>query len=201
MAPRPDPLMREQLAWAQWWAFPWKQAHEDWRGEEYRAIERLFYNGRSVPDNLTGFKACLPAAPHATVLRLALATTDQLNLGLALVTHIFNPEAPSPLSESHHQWCMRLSMALHPSMLPPHSDPLRLLHSWVEPAIWQRLRLRFPRTRVSEAEIANAPLEHASGRLNTLWQAVVWRVTTMASGNTSLSRTGEENSNVMPTYY
>ena len=127
--------MREQLAWAQWWAFPWKQAHEDWRGEEDRAIERLFYNGRSVPDNLTGFKACLPAAPHATVLRLALATTDQLNLGLALVTHIFNPEAPSPLSESHHQWCMRLSMALHPSMLPPHSDPLRLLHSWVEPAI------------------------------------------------------------------
>lgn len=201
MAPRPDHLMREQLAWAQWWAFPWKQAHEDWRGEEYRAIERLFYSGRSAPDNLTGFKACLPAAPHATVLRLALATTDQLNLVLALVNHMFNPQASSPSSESHHQWCMRLSMALHPSMLPPNCDPLRLLHSWVEPATWQRLRLRFPRTRVSEAEIANAPLENASGRLNTLWQAVVWRVTTMTSGNMPPSRTSEENSDVMPTYY
>lgn len=201
MGPRPDHLMREQLAWAQWWAFPWKQAHEDWRGDKYRAIERLFYSGRSAPEDLTGFVACLPAAPHATVLRLALASTDQLNLALALANHTFNPQAASPLSEDHHEWCMRLSMALHPSMLPPHSDPLRLLHSWVEPATWQRLRLRFPRTRVSEAETADAPLESASSRLNTLWQAVVWRVASMASDNMPLSRKDEESSDVMPTYY
>lgn len=201
MAPRPDPPMHEQLAWAQWWAFPWKDAHEDWRDDKYRAIERLFYYGRAAPHNLTGFAACLPAAPQATVLRLALASTEQLNLVLTLVSHTFNHEAAAPLSERHHQWCMRLAMALPPAMLPPHSDPLRLLHSWVEPATWQRLRLRFPRTRVNEAEMANAPLENASSRLNTLWQAVVWRVTAMASDTVPLSRTDEESSDVMPTYY
>lgn len=193
--------MREQLAWAQWWAFPWKHAHEDWRGDKYRAIERLFYSARSVPDDLTGFAACLPAAPNATVLRLALASTNQLNLVLALANHTFNPQAAASLSEDHHEWCMRLSMALYPSMRPPQSDPLRLLHSWVEPATWQRLRLRFPRTRVSEAETADAPLENASSRLNTLWQAVVWRVATMASDGMPLSRQEEESSDVMPTYY
>lgn len=201
MTPRPDHPMREQLAWAQWWAFPWKDAHEDWKNAEYGAIEKLFHCGRSAPDNLTGLIACLPATPHATVLRLALASTEQLNQVLTLVSHTFNPDAAAPLSESHRQWCMRLAMALPSAMLPPHSDPLRLLHSWVEPATWQRLRLRFPRTRVSEAETANAPLENTSSRLNTLWQAVVWRVTAMASDNMPPSRTGEENSDVMPTYY
>lgn len=194
--------MREQLAWAQWWAFPWEHAHEDWRDDGYRAIERLFYSGRSAPDDLTGFAACLPVAPQATALRLALASTEQLNLVLTLVSHTLNPEAATvPLSDGHHQWCMRLAMALPPAMLPPHADPLQLLHSWVEPATWQRLRLRFPRRRVSEAETANAPFENASSRLNTLWQAVVWRVTTMASDHMPPSRTGEENSDVMPTYY
>ncbi|MCR4538167.1 type III secretion protein [Pseudomonas sp. 18.1.10] len=193
--------MREQLAWAQWWAFPWEHAHQDWRNDEYRAIEKLFHSGRSVPDKLAGFVACLPATPHATVLRLALASTDQLNQVLTLVSHTLNPAAAVPLSESHHQWCIRLAMALPPTMLPPHADPLRLLHSWVEPATWQRLRLRFPRARVSEAETASVPLGNASSRLNTLWQAVVWRVTTTQSDNMPLSRADEETSDVMPTYY
>ncbi|MCS3511784.1 hypothetical protein M2392_001817 [Pseudomonas grimontii] len=201
MALSPDHPTREHLAWAQWWVFPWKSAHADWKGAEYPAIEALFNRRRSAPDSLTGVTASLPAAPHPTVLRLALSSTEQLNLVLTLVHDTFNPAAVSPLNESHHLWCIRLSKALPPGMLPPHADPLRLLHSWVEPAIWQRLRLRFPRQRVRETERASAPLENANSRLNTLWQAVVWRVTTTASDSTPLLRVSEDSSDVMPTHH
>ena len=200
MAPSADLSMREHLAWAQWWAFPWKHAHEDWKCDRYPAVEALFRSGRSAPDALTGVAACLPAAPQPTVLRLALAPKEQLNLALTLVHGTFNPMATAPLSESHHLWCMRLSTALPPIMLPSDADPLQLLHNWIEPATWQRLRLRFPRERVHETEITNTRLENASSRLNTLWQAVVWRITAMANDNIPLLSMGEEPSDVMPTH-
>jgi len=184
MTSRPVNPMSEHLAWAQWWAFPWKYAHEDWRGEKYPAISTLYHLGRLAPGNLTGVATCLPAAPHPTVLRLALASTEQLDLAMTLIHDTFNPEAAAPLSNSHHLWCMRLSKALPPAMLPCDADPLQLLHSWVEPATWQRLRLRFPRERVGDVEKRNISFENASSRLNTLWQAVVWRVTNLASDPT-----------------
>lgn len=181
MTPELDHSMSEHLAWAQWWAFPWRHAHEDWRGDKYPAIKVLYRNRRSAPDDLTGIVACLPPAPHPTVLRLALASTEQLNLALTLVHDTFNPEAATPLSESQHLWCMRLSKALPPTMLSRDADPLQLLSSWVEPETWRRLRLRFPRNRVQAVEKSTVSLENASSRLNTLWQAVVWRVTTLAN--------------------
>ncbi len=201
MAPSYDSLMREHLAWARWWVFPWTSAHKDWKGSEYPAIEALFHSRRSAPDTLTGFAACLPAEPHPTVLRLALTSTEQLNLVLTLVHETFNPAAASPLNEAHHLWCTRLSKALPPNMLPPDSDPLGLLHSWLEPAVWQRLRLRFPRQRVRETEITSAPLESANSRLNTLWQAVVWRVTTTENDSTPLIPLSEETRDVVPTHH
>ena len=170
--------MSEHLIWAQWWAFPWKYAHKDWANDNYPAIDTLYHCGRLAPDNLTGIGACLPTAPHPTVLRLALASTEQLNLALTLVHGTFNPEA-APLSDSHRLWCLRLSKALPPAMLSLDADPLQLLHNWIEPATWQRLRLRFPRERVRVVEKGNASSENTSSRLNTLWQAVVWRVTTL----------------------
>lgn len=173
--------MSEHLAWAQWWAFPWKYAHDDWKGDKHPAIDAFHHNGCSAPASLTGIAPCLPPAPHPTVLRLALASTEQLNLALTLVHDTFNPQAATPLSDSHHLWCMRLSKALPPAMLAPDADPLQLLHSWVDPTTWQRLRLRFPRERVHQVEQQNLSLENGSSRLNTLWQAVVWRVTTLAS--------------------
>lgn len=172
--------MNEHLAWAQWWAFPWKGAHHDWKGDEYRAIHALYHNGRLTPADLTGMSACLPPPPHSTVLRLALASTEQLDLALTLVHGTVNPEAATPLSDSHHLWCMRLSKALPPTLLPPDTDPLQLLHGWIEPDTWQRLRLRFPLERVHRVEQRDVSLDNTSSRLNTLWQAVVWRVTTLA---------------------
>ena len=173
--------MRENLAWAQWWAFPWDYAHEDWKSDKYPVIQALYRSRKIVPAELTGVVTCLPAPPQPTVLRLALASTEQLDLALRLVHDTFNPEAAGSLSDNHHLWCMRLSKALPPAMLAPDADPLQLLHSWVDPTTWQRLRLRFPRERVRQVEQQNVSLENGSSRLNTLWQAVVWRVTTLAS--------------------
>ncbi|PMV26765.1 type III secretion protein [Pseudomonas sp. FW305-3-2-15-A-LB2] len=178
MTPSLDHQFHEHLSWARWWVYPWQSAHEDWKGEEYTVIETLFRSGQSAPDNLSGYAACLPVDPHPTVIRLVLASREQLNLMLALVHDTFNPQDSALLTNIHHQWCRRLSKALPPVMLPPGSDPLQLLYSWVEPAIWQRLRLRFPRKCVIEIE-AKHPLHGITGnRLDTLWQAVVWRATT-----------------------
>lgn len=180
MTPSIDQPTNEHLAWAQWWAFPWKHAHEDWSNGAFSAMDALDRSGGLIPCNLPGIATCLPPAPNATVLRLALASMAQLDLALTLIHGTFNPDASSALSESHQLWCTRLSKALPPALLLPDADPLQLLRSWVEPSIWQRLRLRFPRERVQKAEKQPA-IESACSQLNTLWQAVVWRVTTTAS--------------------
>ena len=46
--------MSEHLAWAQWWAFPWKYAHDDWKGDKHPAIDAFHHNGCSAPASLTG---------------------------------------------------------------------------------------------------------------------------------------------------
>lgn len=198
MTPRLDHPLHDHLAWARWWAFPWESAHEDWKGSDYAAIETLFRRGQSAPDKLTGYAACLPADPNTTVIHLALASKDQLNLMLALVHGTFTPRGSTLLSDSHHQWCMRLSKALLPAMLPPGSDPLQLLHSWVEPTTWQRIRLRFAHKYVAEVEAKKLPFEFTGNRLDTLWQAVVWRATTLASDDVPTASASEEFSDVMP---
>lgn len=198
MTPRLDHPLHEHLVWARWWAFPWESAHEDWKGDDYPVIETLFRHGQSAPDKLAGYMACLPAEPNTTVIRLALASREQLNLTLALVHDTFNLKDSALLTDSHHQWCMRLAKALPLAILPPGSDPLQLLHSWVEPATWQRLRLRFPRKCVLEVETTTLLLGMTGNRLDTLWQAVVWRATTLAGDDMSTAGASEEFRNVMP---
>ncbi|WP_235205540.1 hypothetical protein [Pseudomonas fluorescens] len=70
-------------------------------------------------------------------------------------------------------------------MLLYKDDPLQLLRTWLNPATWQRLRLRFPCERVIEMEKTTLSLEHSNSRLNTLWQAVVWRATATTHDTTS----------------
>jgi len=144
-------------------------------------VDTLYQGKQPVWGVFMGVKACLPPATNPTVLRLALASSEQLDLALALAHDTVNPHAAPTLSESHHHWCRRLSKALPPAMLSPEADPLQLLLSWLDPPIWQRLRLRFPRQRTYEVEKKSICLENTSNRLSTLWQAVVWRVTSLPS--------------------
>ncbi|NWC93855.1 MULTISPECIES: type III secretion protein [unclassified Pseudomonas] len=193
MMPAPDLSMSERLAWAQWWAFPWKSAHEDWRAaDKHPAINALYRTGVLATSTLAGIAPCLPPAPHPAVLRLVLASTEQRNLLLALIHSTFSPASAAPLSEEHQQWCTRLSKALPPDMLLPHDDPLQLLRSWVKPATWQRLRLRFPYERVLEMEKRTLSFENGHSRLNTLWQAVVWRITATTHDHLPPDRQGDQ---------
>ncbi|CAM3384806.1 hypothetical protein SAMN04490207_2645 [Pseudomonas gessardii] len=174
-APRP---ISDHLAWAQWWAFPWKPSHQSWRSaERFPAIDALERIASRLPKTIAAIAPCLPPAPQPTEVRLALASTEQLNLMLALLHTTCRPEDAAPISKSHHQWCIGLSKALPPDMLLHKDDPLQLLRSWVKPDTWQRLRLRFPCERVLEMEKNTLSLEHGNSRLNTLWQAIVWRAT------------------------
>lgn len=184
MMPGDEDLIKERLAWAQWWAAPWRYAHEDWTSiDKYAAIDSLYRNGVSINLNAIGIAPCLPPAPNPTLLRLVLASSEHLNLMLMLINCTFNPVPTTPLSNDHQLWCMRLSKALPSDTLLPIDDPLQLLHSWVDPAIWHRLRLRFPYERVLETEKKYLPLENGHGRLDTLWQAFIWRATAMTSVN------------------
>lgn len=171
--------MNEPLAWAHWWAIPWRDSHADWRVLEQDSVAALSRAQHVRVSTLLGIEPCLPAPLHATVLRLALASTEQLTQMLALLGNTCHRPLDGAVSETQHLWCLRLSKALNPeAMLHADDDPLQLLRAWVSPAIWQRLRLRFSRPRVLKLEETHAALEDAHSRLDTLWQAIVWRVTT-----------------------
>lgn len=171
--------MSEQLAWAQWWATPWQGAHADWRVLDQDSLGTLSRAQHGRVSAFLGIESCLPSPPHATVLLLALASQDQLNQMLVLLSTTCHRPIDETISDTLHLWCLRLSKALTPeALLPADEDPLQLLRAWVSPAIWQRLRMRFSRPRVQKLEETDYLLEDAHSRLDTLWQAIVWRVTT-----------------------
>lgn len=176
--------MSEQLAWAQWWAIPWEDSHADWQVLDQDCVDALSRAQHKRISKLLGIEPCLPPPPHTTVLRLALASTEQLKQMLALLGNTCHRPIDGAVSEIQHLWCLRLSKALNPeALLHPDDDPLQLLRAWINPAIWQRLRLRFSRSRVLKLEETHAALEDAHSRLDTLWQAIVWRVTTTSGEN------------------
>lgn len=192
--------MNEHLAWAQWWALPWQAAHPDWLLADLVDIPSSLWRSHHAQANLVlGIEPCLPLAPSDTELRLALASSTQLDLMLALLENTCRPLFDGGLSEEQHLWCMRLSKALHQdALLAAAEDPLHLLQVWVRPVIWQRLRLRFPRQRVLGLETRPTPADDAHNRLDTLWQAVIWRVTTPQGEAPSPHSTGRDLTDVLP---
>lgn len=173
--------MSEHLGWAQWWARPWRSAHDDWRTLGDPAINTLCLIDTHVTCTVEGIAHSLPPAPHPTLLKLVLASASELDFMLDLIGSICRPQTTTALQEDHHLWCKRIAKALPPQMLLPADDPLQLLRAWVEPSVWQRLRLRFAFVRVLELERSHDPYAGDASRLDTLWQAVVWRMTTRSS--------------------
>ncbi|AZE64950.1 hypothetical protein SAMN05216475_0157 [Pseudomonas synxantha] len=170
--------MSDHLAWAQWWASPWLSSHpEATSTHAYDAVLPLCRSRPGLACAALGIEPCLPPAPCATVLGLALASPEQIDLAIALLDLTCHPNLDSPLCDEHRKWCERLAKALHPgALLQPDDDSLQLLRAWVEPAVWQRLRLRLVPHRVQAIESTYLSLDDAHGRLNTLWQAIVWRI-------------------------
>lgn len=120
------------LAWAQWWAAPWLYAHDDWKSTyRYAALVELHRSGQVATGMHYGIVPCLPPIPDPALLQLAIASADQLDLGLALIEGICRPAYATALDEHHHLWCNSLSKALPLNIVQPDNDPLGLLRAWI----------------------------------------------------------------------
>ena len=188
--------MSDALAWAQWWAFPWRTAHADWGNFSQEALYRSCHVAASAT---LGISPCLAPPLSITVLRLTQVSEQTLVRALTLVDHISHNRAASFLPEDEQLWCGRFSKALPPNTLPLDDDAaLQLLRLWVEPAIWQRLRLRFARQRVLELEKNERFFQDTRTRLDTLWQAVVWRITALPGSGALTDSNRLDTNDVMP---
>lgn len=174
--------MSRDLSWVQWWVCPWKSAHRDWCIQpglvETEALSRSHHHWVS---RLFEIEPQLPPHPCTAVLQLVLTPPQQRDLVLLLVKEVCNPSRDNRLNEEQHLWCQRLTKALAPEPTPQSfDDPLHCLRDWVSPVIWQRLRLSFARHRVIELE-RSPRLISPYDRLDTLWQAALWRATSTTS--------------------
>lgn len=163
--------MTEADLWVQWWAFPWRKTHPDWRNAEAVVSEVALTRSRhSAVSKAFSITPCLPCAPSASLVYLALAQPSQHGFMLQLVDHICRPRLPGQLNATQRLWCQRLATGLHTqSWLQPTDDTLQLLRAWVEPHVWQRLRLRFAPPRIMAME-QKPPLDIRMSRLEVLWQ-------------------------------
>lgn len=172
--------MNEACMWAHWWAFAWHHTHPDW---DYTSISTLLPEHSQAlarSQHVAASKRfcispCLPSYPTTALLRLVFTQPAQHDLTLALVNNICRPMLPTSLEPEQNLWCLRLAKALRSSnWLDDTDDVLQLLRAWVEPAVWQRLRLRYPRDRVVTLE-EKSVLALSPVKLETLWHAALWQ--------------------------
>lgn len=172
--------MNQARSWVQWWAFAWNHAHPDWDDDFHSVLpaeheQALARSQHAAASKRFCISQCLPCYPTTALLRLALSPPAQHDLTLALVNNICRPMLPTSLDPLQNFWCLRLAKALRPSnWLDDTDDVLQLLRAWVEPAVWQRLRLRYPRDRIVALE-QKSVLILSPIKLETLWHAALWR--------------------------
>ncbi|WP_297844564.1 type III secretion protein [Pseudomonas sp.] len=171
--------------WVRWWCCTWHWAHPDWQtqfasgpGEDmhrYDAVARSQHNRFLLS---VGISPGQPPPPNNDVLQWLALTEQQQQEALALIQMICFSRTPSPSVDavSHEQWCRRVAKALRPGvwLSPTVVDVRELLGAWLGDAYWSRLRLAWPPGVVDETP-SHAPVN----KLNTLWQAVLWRVTNL----------------------
>ena len=173
--------MNDADLWLQWWACAWHHAHPHWPALVATPAElRSLHAGAS---SRFGITPCLPCPPAASLRQLALAPLAQHDAWLQRIGHICRPTRPTALDATERLWCQRLGKALRPQgWLEPGDDVLQLLRAWVEPAVWQRLRLRFAPARIQTLE-QKPLLALSAAKLQTLWQTVLWHTRLTVEGS------------------
>ncbi len=165
--------------WVHWWCNPWPWAHPAWqsrfavpRGLSLQACEALMRSRHGVFLESIGIAPSQPPPAGEALLRWFALTSLQREQALALAQRICFNQAHDDSADG--QWCLALSKALRPGIwLPPACQDARLLlGAWLGPACWSRLRLAWP-----PGEVAVSPCEAPQSKLQTLWQAILWRVT------------------------
>lgn len=191
--------MSQSDAWALWWAQAWKYAHLGWGDDGLAPCppEHLQALARSQHIDLGkrfSIDPCLPISPTPALLYLTLVRSSQQDLMLTLIDNTCRPMLPTQLNTEQQIWCERLGKALRPhTWLEDRDDTLQLLRAWVEPPVWQRLRLRFECSRVMALEqIPAIPISQT--KLQTLWQAVVWRTKAITEAHDNAIATQDSTS-------
>ncbi|AZE87454.1 type III secretion protein [Pseudomonas orientalis] len=191
--------MHELHAWVNWWACPWDQSRHQWGAFDLNsaAAKALCRSRHELISLALGITPCLPIQPSPALLKMVLASAEQRDLMLLLIDGIYYPHHGSELSTNNRLWCARLSKAMPPASSNTREDPLHYLHDWVEPSVWQRLRLSFARRRVQVLESTKAP--EPRGKLDTVWQAAIWRATSATDEDPQADPPGVLPHDAMPT--
>ncbi|MBX8516378.1 hypothetical protein K5D69_16925 [Pseudomonas cichorii] len=177
----------QALVWVCWWTQGWRQAHESWQlhdsaGMSASTLRLLGQVDDAMVDRYLGMTSTLPPAPDALLLPLLELDDEQWALALELCVGICagsRVPRPDSLDEPTWLWCRRLGRALQPGhWLPEHWDArqprvagLSLLRAWVGDRLWPRLRVKFARDAVDQAECLSLD-DIPQARLCALWQAV-----------------------------
>ncbi|QHF02092.1 type III secretion protein [Pseudomonas asturiensis] len=165
--------------WVQWWCNPWHWAHPAWQNRFAQAhglsidvCTALLNSRHAVFLHTMGIEPSQPPPPDEATLRWLSLTPSQRDHALALAQCICF--APGERDDPEGQWCRALTKALRPSvwLMPETADARALLGAWLGPACWSRLRLAW-----APGEVADNPSQAPDGKLQTLWQAILWRVT------------------------
>ncbi|KPX06184.1 hypothetical protein [Pseudomonas savastanoi] len=167
--------------WVQWWCNPWQFAHPDWQsrfalncGLTLSDCDGLIASRHSVFWQSVGIEPDQPPMPAEPVLRWLALTPLQREQALDLARRICFCRNESDGADG--QWCWALTKALRPGVWLElaNEDPRLLLGAWLGPEYWSRLRLAW-----APDELPDTPCEAPENKLQTMWQAILWRVTTV----------------------
>lgn len=179
----------QSLYWVRWWAEGWRDTHASWQlPAELQLplpmLELLRKTRGAWLDRRLGVMSSIPPPPPVTLLPLLPLAPEQWQHVFSLVVTVCGGSvvrSRNLLAKPDPLWCRRLGKALQPGHWLPatwreyraEAVGLALLRAWVGERVWEKLRFRFLRLDVEEAErmtCDNIP----QIKLAALWQAVVW---------------------------
>ncbi|KAA8695939.1 Type III secretion protein HrpD [Pseudomonas caricapapayae] len=172
-----DPTV--EALWVRWWCNPWSWAHPvrqhrfaESCGLTVGECDALMACRHSVFLESVGIAPAQPAVADTAVLDWLTLTPVQREqaIGLAQLICFTRYESDGP----DGPWCWALAKALRPAVWLPADvyDARLLLGAWLGSQHWSRLRLAWP-----PGEVADVPCEAPENKLQTLWRAILWRVT------------------------
>jgi len=177
------------IRWLSWWRAEFaRDTHKSWELrwslmendvqdlliDDSPALVRLLCN---VNENVVPF-------PDRRVLTLLNMSNAEHYACWQLVSALLGNRTVR-LTVDDREWCERIARGLRPQIFLPagldYSDRsvwFYLIQSAISPAVWERLRLRFPSDEIEEAESLHVsnPVIHLN-RLRALLDAAFWRIT------------------------
>lgn len=171
-------MTESAVRWVRWWCAAWQNAHPDWQAQAALVQQAAScpHSRHALLSQAHGIVATQPPPPHQGLLQWLDLAESQRQRALQLARQICAaaPCEQTATQDADSDWCRSLGKALRPGLWLPTTalDPRLLLGAWAGPLCWSRLCLQWP----PEA-LDTPPQELPAKRLDTLWSAILWRVT------------------------